>query len=348
MKHFLNLDDIAPADVARLLEIAEDLRGKRSLDLARGRSQALVFFDPSLRTRASMDLAMGELGGQTIVMAPGKDMWNLEWRDGAVMNEDKAEHVKDAVRVLGRYADVIGVRSFPRRRSWAEDSTDPVISAFARWTDKPVVNLESCLWHPCQALADVLTIRREAAKRLEAERKLTDPKSVKPGKVLLTWGYHVKSLPTAVASSFALGVAQQGWDLTIAFPEEHDLPAETTRRLHAHAKRTGARLDFTHDLVSAYDGAQYVYAKSWGRIDRYGEDARELEERKVRGLDRWIVDAGKMALTDEARFMHCLPVRRGVKVTDEVIDGPRSIVYDQAENRLHAQKAIIAWLLGVA
>jgi N-acetylornithine carbamoyltransferase len=332
-RHFLNLDDLSREDVERLLALAEELRGKRDLDLLRGRAVVLVFFDPSLRTRVSMELAAAELGARAVTLDVGKDAWSLEWREGAVMNEDKVEHVKEAAKVLSRYGDALGVRAFPRRRSWDEDRADPVLSAFARFSDVPVVNLESALWHPCQALADVLTIRRLA-------------KNTYPGKVVLTWANHPKPLPTAVPSSFACAVTQQGWDLAIARPEGYDLPEETMARCRENARRAGSRLEVTDDRRAALAGARVVYAKSWGRPDRYGREADEIRERAERGLAAWIVDGAAMALTDGARFMHCLPVRRNVVVADEVIDSPASIVYDQAENRLHAQKAVLAWLLG--
>lgn len=332
-RHFLNLDDLSRDDVERLLSLAEELRGQRTLELLRGRAIILAFFDPSLRTRVSMELAAAELGARAVVLQVGKDVWNLEWRDGAVMNEDRAEHVKEAAKVLSRYGDLLAVRAFPRRRSWEEDRADPVIAAFARHADVPVVNLESALWHPCQALADVLTIRR------------LGPANQSPGKIVLTWANHPKPLPTAVPSSFACAVTQQGWDLTIARPEGYDLPEETMARCRENARRAGSRLEVTADRGAALAGARVVYAKSWGRIDRYGREADEVREREERGLASWIVDRAAMAATAGARFMHCLPVRRNVVVTDEVIDSSASIIYDQAENRLHAQKAVLAWLL---
>jgi N-acetylornithine carbamoyltransferase len=331
MRHFLNLDDWSREEVERLLERADALRGRRTLATLAGKSVVMVFFDPSLRTRVSMELAAAELGARAVVLQPGKDSWTLEHEEGAVMDRDRTEHVKEAARVLARYGDCLAVRSFPRRRSWEEDARDPVLAAFARWSTVPVVNLESCLWHPCQALADVYTIRRALGPR--------------PGKVLLTWANHPKALPAAVPSSFALAVTQQGMDLTIAHPEGYDLPAEALARCRANATRAGSRLEVVHDRGAAFEGARVVYAKSWGRLDMYGSDEEEVAQRRARGLARWIVDADAMRRTDGARFMHCLPVRRNVVVADEVIDSPASIVYDQAENRLHVQKAVLEALL---
>jgi N-acetylornithine carbamoyltransferase len=331
VRHFLDLDAIGREDVGRLLALADDLRGKRTLTTLAGKSAILVFFDPSLRTRTSMEIAAAELGARTVVLSPGKDMWTLEHRDGVVMDGGNTEHVKEAVKVLARYGDVIGVRSFPRRKSWEEDRTDPVVGAFARHATVPVINLESALYHPCQSLADVYTIRRALGP--------------KPGKIVLTWANHPKALPTAVPNSFALGVTQQGWDLTIACPEGYDLPEDVITRCARNAERSGSRFDVTADREWALRGAKVVYAKSWGRLDMYGRDEEEIAARRSGGLASWIVDAKAMALTDGAKFMHCLPVRRNVVVADEVIDSADSIVYDQAENRLHVQKAVLAWLL---
>ncbi|HVY61565.1 MAG TPA: N-acetylornithine carbamoyltransferase [Planctomycetota bacterium] len=330
-RHFLNLDDYSPDEVERLLGLAEELRGKRTLTTLAGKSIVLLFFDPSLRTRVSMELAAAELGARTVVLSPGKDSWTLEPREGAVMDGAFTEHVKEAAKVLSRYGDCLGLRAFPKRRSWDEDRAEPVTAAFARWSDVPLVNLESSLYHPCQSLADVYTLRRALGR--------------KPGKVLLTWANHPKALPTAVPNSFALGATQQGWDLTIAHPEGYDLPADVIDRCRRNAERAGSRLEVTHDRDAAFAGARVVYAKSWGRLDMYGRDEEEIAARRERGLARWIVDGPAMARTDGAKFMHCLPVRRNVVVADEVIDSPSSIIYDQAENRLHVQKAVLSYLL---
>jgi len=331
VRNLINLDDLSHDEVEALLESANALRGKRTLTTLAGKALVMVFFDPSLRTRVSMELAAQELGARAVTLSPGKDSWTLEARDGAVMDSDRTEHVKEAAKVLSRYGDCLAVRAFPRRKSWEEDAQDPILSAFARHATVPLVNLESSLYHPCQGLADVYTIRRALTK--------------KPGKVLLTWANHPKALPTAVPNTFALAVTQQGFDLTIAHPEGYDLPPEVMARCAANAKRHGSRLEVTQDRDAAFDGARVVYAKSWGRLDMYGRDEEEIAQRKALGLSRWITDAAAMKRTADARFMHCLPVRRNVVVSDEVIDSPASIIYDQAENRLHVQKAILASLM---
>ncbi len=339
LRHVHSLDSLPREHVAALLDRAEALRGQRTSDALRGRSVVLLFLNPSLRTRVSMELAARQLGADVVTLDGG--FWKLEFADGAVMRGDAVEHVREAVRVLARYGDLLGVRAFPQRQSWAEDAQDPIFSAFLRHSTVPVLNLESALYHPCQALADLLTIRSVAQRDGAAA-------GGSPGKIVLTWADHPKPLPTAVPNSFALAVTQMGWNLTIARPDGYDLPPEIMRRCAAHAAAAGSALEITDDRGAALAGARYVYAKSWGRIDRYGQDAREISERSERGLSSWIVDAAAMRRTNDAWFMHCLPVRRNVVVSDDVIDGPRSAVFDQAENRLHVQKAILLDMLAVS
>jgi N-acetylornithine carbamoyltransferase len=331
-RHCYNLADFEPRQVAGLLDRAETLRAVKAGTQLHGRAVVLLFLASSLRTRVSMELAARQLGAHAQTLQADAGLWKMEYADGAVMRGDTVEHVKDAIGVLARYADLLGVRAFPSRRSWAEDAADPVLNASLRWSPVPVVNMESTLYHPCQALADLLTIRQTCGAR-------------RPGRIVLSWADHPKPLPVAVPNSFALAVTQMGWDLVIARPEGYDLPPEIMTRCRQQADAAGSRLEVTADRAAAFGGAQFVYAKSWGRLDRYGQEAQEIEERRAADLARWIVDPAIMALTDNAYFMHCLPVRRNVVVSDAVIDGPRSLVLAEAENRLHAQKALLAELL---
>jgi N-acetylornithine carbamoyltransferase len=332
MRHYLSTGDWTRDELEELLEAA--LRFKRGEDKSRpleGRSAALVFFNPSLRTRASMQVGAYELGGQAVVLEPGGTSWTLEHREGVVMDGDKTEHVAEFVRVLGRYCALLGVRTFAALKDWADERRDPVLAAFAKFSEVPVVNLESAMHHPCQALADMLTVR----EKLGAGRK----------RVLLTWAWHPKPLPMAVPNSFALAAAQMGHDLTVAHPPGYELDDELMSEIKRHAAAAGSEVRVTHDPEAAFDGAEVVYAKSWGGKNFYGDAAADLAERAPhRG--RWTVDAGKMRRTAGGIFMHCLPVRRNVIVSDEVIDSPASVVIDEAENRLHAQKAVMARLLG--
>jgi N-acetylornithine carbamoyltransferase len=330
-KDFLTTGDWTRDELEGLIESA--LRFKRGDERAKvlaGRSLALVFFNPSLRTRASMQVGIFELGGNAVVLEPGGTSWTLEHRDGAVMDGDKTEHVAEFVRVLGRYCAGLGVRTFAALQNWEEERRDPVLSAFAKYSDVPLINLESAMHHPCQALADMMTVR----EKLGAGRK----------RVLLTWAWHPKPLPMAVPNSFALCAAQLGHELTIAHPRRYELDEELIGDIAHRAESAGGSLKVTHDVDEAFAGAEVVYAKSWGSRRFYGAPEKDVEERaQYRG--QWIVDEKKMARTSGAIFMHCLPVRRNVIVTDEVIDSPASVVIDEAENRLHAQKAVMARLL---
>jgi N-acetylornithine carbamoyltransferase len=245
------------------------------------------------------------------------------------MDGDKTEHVAEFVRVLGRYCDLIGVRTFAALRDWEEERLDPVLNAFARDAEVPVINLESAMHHPCQALADMMTIQ----EKLGAGRK----------RVTLTWAWHPKPLPMAVPNSFALAAAQMGHELTIAHPPGYELDEELISEINLTAFDAGGTVRVTHDVEEAFDGAEAVYAKSWGSRMFYGAPQEDVEERAPY-RNGWIVDEAKMARTADAIFMHCLPVRRNVIVTDGVIDGARSVVIDEAENRLHVQKAVMARL----
>jgi N-acetylornithine carbamoyltransferase len=328
MKDFLNTADYSRGELERLIEAA--LRFKQGVDSSRplaGRSVALVFFNPSLRTRASMQVGIYELGGNAVVLEPGGTSWTLEHQDGAVMDGDKTEHVAEFVRVLGRYGAAIGVRTFAAMKNWSEELADPVLSAFAKYSDVPIINLESAMHHPCQALADMMTIR----EKLGTDRK----------RVVLTWAWHPKPLPMAVPNSFSQAAAQMGHDLVIAHPLGYELDEKLMETIRHRAGEAGGSVQITSDIDQAVDGAQVVYAKSWGAKHFYGAPDRDVAER-AQYREKWIIDERKMSRTNDGIFMHCLPVRRNVIVTDEVIDSSASVVIDEAENRLHVQKAILA------
>ncbi len=321
----LNTLALSRDEIEGLLEAA--LRFKsgddRSKPLA-GKSVALVFFNPSLRTRASMQIGIYELGGNAVVLEPGSTSWTLEHRPGTVMDADKTEHVAEFVRVLERYCTALGVRTFAALKDWQEERTDPILNAFARYASVPIINLESAMHHPCQSLADMLTIR----EKLGPGRK----------RVVLTWAWHPRALPMAVPNSFALAAAQMGHDLVIAHPSGYDLDEELIETL-------GNGVEITNDIDAAFEGAEVIYAKSWGSKQFYGNTDRDIATR-AQYRSKWIVDEEKMSRTNNAIFMHCLPVRRNVIVTDGVIDSPTSVVIDEAENRLHVQKAVMSLVLG--
>ena len=295
-----------------------------------GKSVALVFFNPSLRTRASMQVGIYELGGNPVVLEPGGTSWTLEHREQAVMDADKTEHVAEFVRVLGRYCVAIGVRTFAALKDWQAERVDPILNAFVKYSEVPIINLESAMHHPCQAMADMMTIRE---KRGEGRKR-----------VLLTWAWHPKPLPMAVPNSFALAAAQMGHELVIAHPQGYELDDDLMHNIRQSAQAAGGSITITNEVDEAFDGAEVVYAKSWGSKNFYGAPEKDLAERaQYRG--RWMVDEARMARTNSALFMHCLPVRRNVIVTDGVIDSGASVVIEEAENRLHLQKAILAKLI---
>ncbi len=331
VKDFLTTGDYSRDELDRLIDSAMQFKHEHThSEPLSGRSIALVFFNPSLRTRASMQVGIYELGGNAVVLEPGGTSWTLEHRDGMVMDGDKTEHVAEFVRVLGRYCAAIGVRTFAQLQNWEQERTDPVLNAFAKHSEVPIVNLESAMHHPCQAMADMMTIR----EKLGAGRK----------RVVLTWAWHPKPLPMAVPNSFALAAAQMGHDIVVAHPEGYELDDELMETIREQAAGAGGRLGVTNDIDAALDGAEVIYAKSWGSKQFYGVPEEDISHR-AQYRTKWIVDEPKMARTKSAIFMHCLPVRRNVIVTDGVIDSAASVVIDEAENRLHVQKAIMASLL---
>jgi N-acetylornithine carbamoyltransferase len=330
--NLLNTIGMAREEMEGILESA--LRFKHGDDLSKplaGKSVALVFFNPSLRTRSSMQVGIYELGGNAVVLEPGGTSWTLEHRAGAVMDSDKTEHVAEFVRVLERYCVAIGVRTFAALKDWQEERTDPILNAFAKYSSVPIINLESAMHHPCQSLADMLTIR----EKLGTGRK----------RVVLTWAWHPKALPMAVPNSFALAAAQMGHDLVIAHPAGYELDEELMETSRQVAVDAGGSVEVTNDIDAAFSSAEVIYAKSWGSKQFYGDTDRDVATR-AQYRSKWIVNEEKMSQTKDAIFMHCLPVRRNVIVTDSVIDSPASVVIDEAENRLHVQKAIMSLVFG--
>ena len=329
--HFLSTNDLSRPELEKLIDTA--IRFKRGAEQSTplaGKSVALVFFNPSLRTRASMQVGIYELGGNAVVLEPGGTSWTLEHREHAVMDADKTEHVAEFVRVLGRYCVAIGVRTFAALKDWGEERLDPILNAFAKYSDVPIINLESAMHHPCQAMADMMTIREKVGEG----RK----------KVLLTWAWHPKPLPMAVPNSFALAAAQMGHELIIAHPIGYELDDDLMQSVQQSARTSGGSVTVMNEVDASFEGVEVVYAKSWGSKNFYGASERDIAERaQYRG--QWMVDEKKMARTDSAIFMHCLPVRRNVIVADGVIDSASSVVIDEAENRLHVQKAIMSKMI---
>ncbi len=312
MKHFINPNDVD--SVEELVQLGLELKADpfKFQHLGKNLTMGLVFFNSSLRTRVSTQKAALNLGMNVIVMNVGSDSWQLEFEDGVIMDQGKAEHVKEAAAVLGQYCDVIGVRAFAGLTVRDEDYKEIVLESFRRYAGVPIVNLESATRHPCQSLADLITI--EELKKKERP------------KVVLTWVPHFKPLPQAVANSFAEWVLKTDYEFVIANPEGYDLAPEI---------RKDALV--MHDQAEAFKGADFIYAKNWSSYEHYGQ---------VLTQDRsWAITEERMALTDDAFFMHCLPVRRGLKVADAVIDGPHSAVIQQAGNRVWSVQAAIKKIL---
>jgi len=339
IRHFLSTQDFSRTELDALLQRAAAFKryGRgRELD---GKSIALLFFNPSMRTRTSFELGAFQLGGHAIVLQPGKDAWPIEFDIGTVMNGEAEEHIAEVARVLSRYVDLIGVRAFPKFQDWSVDREDRVIHAFARYASVPVINMET-ITHPCQELAHIMALQ----EHIGSGGSGPDPGSLRGKKYVLTWTYHPKALNTAVANS-ALQIATRfGMDVTLLCPTpEYVLDQRYMDFARSNVAENGGSLNVSHDIESAYRGANVIYAKSWGALPYFGKWEQEKPIRDQ--YKHFIVDEAKMALTDHGVFSHCLPLRRNVKATDAVMDSPACIAIDEAENRLHVQKAIMADLV---
>lgn len=328
---FLDLEDVDDSTLESILLRARHFEHQPMGDALKGRTVALVFINPSLRTLVSMQAAVAQLGGMALVVQPGAGSWALEFRDGVVMDGDRQEHVREAIPVLAEYADALAVRCFAAGKDLAEDLGDGVARRMADLCRKPFVNLESAAAHPCQALADWKTL-----DDLEVPRR--------GGRFVLSWAWHPKALPYAVPASAVRMAARRGMDVTVLHPEGFPLPDEVMAGAREIAARAGGSVRDTTDRAEAMDGAHVLYAKSWCAPSLYGRPEQEAAARA--GLRDWCVrESWFEPAAPEAKFMHCLPVRRNVKVADEVLDGPRSVVVREAANRLHVNKALLERLL---
>lgn len=312
MKSFFHVGDIG--DLGQALEEARQVKATPYAwkDLGRNKTIMLIFFNSSLRTRLSSQKAALNLGMDPIVLNIGAESWKLETRMGVVMDSDKSEHLREAIPVIGSYCDIIGVRSFAGLTDRDFDYSETILNQFVEYSGRPVISLESATVHPCQAFADLITI--------EEYRRKPRPK------VVLTWAPHPKALPQAVPNSFAEWMNAADVDFVITHPEGYELDPRFVGN---------ARVEY--DQMKALEGADFVYAKNWSSLSEYG---------KVLSMDRsWTVDAAHMAVTDGAFFMHCLPVRRNMIVSDEVIDSPRSIVIPEAANRVVSAQVVMKRML---
>jgi N-succinyl-L-ornithine transcarbamylase len=312
MQHFTSVKDAYNID--KLVNEALLMKKMPYADkhLGKNKTMGLLFFNSSLRTRLSTQKAAQNLGMDVMVMNVGADSWQLEMNEGVIMNGDKAEHVSEAAAVIGQYCDIVGVRSFPGLVDREYDYSELVLKQFMKFTGKPIVSLESATRHPLQSLTDLITI--------------TEYKTVERPKVVLTWAPHVKALPQCVPNSFAEWMNIANVDFTIAHPKGYDLAPEFS----GNAK-------ICYDPKEAFEGADFIYAKNWSSYEDYG---------KILSSDpAWTVSEEKMKLTNNAKFMHCLPVRRNVVVDDAVIDSANSIVVQQAGNRVWAAQTVLKEIL---
>jgi N-acetylornithine carbamoyltransferase len=331
MKHFLNTQDWSRSELDALLARASLFKRDSLGDELRGKSIALVFFNPSLRTRTSFEIGAFQLGGHAVVLQPGKDAWPIEFDLGTVMDGEAEEHIAEVAKVLSRYVDMIGVRAFPKFVDWTLDRQDKVLRGFAGHATVPVINMET-ITHPCQELAHVMALQEHFGS--------TD---LRGRKYVLTWTYHPKALNTAVANSALTIATRMGMDVTLLCPTpDYVLDQRYMDWAAQNVVESGGSLQVSHDIESAYAGADVVYAKSWGALPYFGNWEPEKPIRDA--YKHFIVDEAKMALTNDGVFSHCLPLRRNVKATDAVMDSPRCIAIDEAGNRLHVQKAVMAAL----
>lgn len=311
MENYISLQDIE--NLQELVQEGLQLKKENSMtSIGKGKTLGMLFFNPSLRTRLSTEKAAKLLGMDVMVMNADKDGWALEFEDGAIMDSNKAEHIKEAAAVLSQYCDVIAVRAFPGLEDREKDEAEKVISGFVKFATVPVVNLESATGHPLQALTDAMTI-----KELSTQNK---------PKVVLTWAPHPRALPQSVPNSFVEYMQRMEVDLVITNPEGYDLN-----------KKVRKDTPVQRNPQEALKDADFVYVKNWSSYEDYGKILCEDKD--------WMFDAEKLKLTNNAKVMHCLPVRRNVVIADEVLDSTNSVVIQQAGNRTFAAQAVLKRLL---
>ncbi|WP_417447053.1 N-acetylornithine carbamoyltransferase [Kangiella sp.] len=330
MQHFLTTESWSKPDLQQILDFAKDLKQSPIKPLLKNKSIALLFFNPSLRTRTSFEIGIEQLGGHAVVLQPGKDAWPIEFELGTVMDGEAEEHVKEVAQVLSSYCDLIAIRAFPKFIDWQQDKLDTLLKSFAQYATVPVINMET-ITHPCQELAHIMTL----------QEKLGD---LQGKKYVLTWTYHPKPLNTAVANSALMIASKFGMDVTLLCPtKEYVLDERYMQSAHNNCQQNNQNLTVTHNIEEAYSDAEIVYAKSWGALPYFGQ--WEKEKRIRDQYKHFIVDEQKMAMTNQGLFSHCLPLRRNVKATDAVMDADYCVAIQEAENRLHVQKSLMNYLV---
>jgi len=332
LKLFNDLADFSIAEVEAMLTLARRLQTRPEPRALEGKVLALLFLSPSLRTLSSFQAAMVRLGGGSFVISPDMSIHGLESRSGIVMDGMAAEHLREAIPVISSYGDALGIRAFANREKLETDLADTEFLRMRELASVPLINMESAIQHPCQSLADWKTMD-----------ELQVPK--KGGKFVLSWSWHPKALPLAVPSSTLHMAAMRGMDVTVVRPEGFELPPSIMDKARKAASLSGGSVQETSDRAEAYEGAHVIYAKEWSSTRHYGD--RVADQKLREPLQDWIVDEPTFATADpSARLMHCLPVRRGVAVTDRVLDGPRSVVIHEAQNRMWGQMAVVYQMMG--
>jgi N-acetylornithine carbamoyltransferase len=330
VKNFLDLADHPREAVLELLALAARLERHPEPQALAGRVLGLLFFNNSLRTLASFQSGMARLGGNSFVITPGSGTWQFETQIGAVMNGDRAEHVREGLPVLASYCDAVGIRAFAEGRDLAADIAETNFKAMAALIEKPLINMESAVNHPCQALADWKTMEDLAIPQ--------------QSKFVLSWVNHPRALPLAVPAAALHMASMRGMEVVVLRPEGYALPDAVMHKARRAATAAGGSVRETSDRRDALEGAQVLYAKEWGSPLHYGDDAGEKALRAKQSA--WCVDeTWFQGARQDCRLMHCLPVRRNVAVADEVLDGPRSVVLREAYNRMPAQMAVLHRLL---
>jgi len=332
-KDLLSTEDLSEPELTNLFELTDRIRSKGPRDLLKGKTLGLFFQDPSLRTRVSFEVAMTQLGGTCIQLSAAQDVYELEAAANTVMDGSAEEHVKDAARTLSRYLDAIGVRASARGRDWASDRQDLLLSAYAQFASIPVINLQSNVYHPCQALADVFTMKGT----------LRGSSSLQGRTLSVVWVQSASSPSLGIPHSLVLLAARMGMNVNLTHPQGFELDGDVLDIAKNHAEANGGSIRTVHDPAEGIRGSDFVYARSWRSISCYGDPDRELLLKN--GLDRWMITQDLLELGNAPWFMQPLPVRRNLSVTDEVLDGEHSLIYDLAENRLHVQKALLVQLL---
>jgi N-acetylornithine carbamoyltransferase len=331
MKFFNDLADLSIAETKELIALARRLDEKPEPRALEGKVLSLLFLNPSLRTLISFQSAMARMGGSTFVISPEMSIHGLESRSGIVMDGVAAEHIREAVPVIASYGDAIGIRAFAKRENLDDDLNDREFRELTSLVDKPYINMESAINHPCQSLADWKTMD-----------DLGIPAN--GGKFVLSWTWHPQSLPFAVPAATVHMAAMRGMDVTVLRPEGFELPQVIMDKARQAAALSGGSVTETDDRSGAMQGSHVIYANTWASARHYGNKRAE-EEIKPK-LGTWCVDEPWFEkAAGDCRFMHCMPVRRGVTVTDRILDGPRSVVIPEARNRMLVQMALLHRML---